>query len=158
MSRLLVAGSLCIVRVVLCLTTPVAAEPRDRSVLQNVPALGMPFSCAETKISLGDLVAKVSTATGVSIAAAPEVADEPLAVVVAAMPARALLEQVAELLDYQWRAQRVDRGQQAALEIYQDLAGKQREEALRQAAVTEAQRRLRQQVQLCVELAGLSHA
>src|SRR5437879_1062838 len=74
-------------------------EPRPRSVLEGVAALEKPVSLSETKIPLGDLVQKVAADTGVALTASPEVADEPVAVVVTQMPAWELLEQLADLLD-----------------------------------------------------------
>ena len=71
-------------------------------MLQGVAALEKPITCTETKIPLGELIQMVAADTGVTLTAAPGVADEPVAVVVRAMPARQLLEQVAKLLDYRW--------------------------------------------------------
>src|SRR5947209_17469876 len=81
-----------------------AAEPeaRSRSVLEGLAALEKPVTYTETKIPLGELVQKVAADSGAPLIAAPEVADEPVAVVVKALPARELLEQAAELLDYRW--------------------------------------------------------
>ena len=60
---------------------------------------------------LGELVPKVSADTGVRLTSAPSVADEPVAVVVKELPARELLEQLADLLDYRW--QRLESGSKA---------------------------------------------
>jgi hypothetical protein len=54
----------------------------------------------ETKIPLGERVQQVAEATGDPVPAAPEVTDEPVAVVVNGLPARKLLEEIAALLDY----------------------------------------------------------
>src|SRR5689334_13811674 len=77
---------------------------RDRRppVLEAVPELARPVTYTETKISLGELVRKVAAETGAPLVAARSVADEPVAVAVSDLPARELLEQLAELLDYQW--------------------------------------------------------
>jgi hypothetical protein len=71
--------------------------------------------------------------------------------VVKAMPARELLEQLADLLDYRWM--REGQRDQPRYEIYQDVAGKQHEEALRQAAVARVLQRLQEQVRRCAEVA-----
>jgi len=115
-----------------------ATGTRHRPVLAEAAGLAKRVTYSETKIPLSELVQKVAVDTGVPLAAAREVADEPVAVVVNSMPARELLEQLADLLDYQWhrisgpRTPNSER-RTPVLEIYQDLASKQREEALRQA-------------------------
>src|SRR5690348_1966801 len=79
------------------------AEPaRERSALEDVAGLETPVTIAEAKIPLGELVARIAAETGVSLRAAREVADEPVALVVREMPARELLEEFAHLLDYRW--------------------------------------------------------
>src|SRR5690348_10293239 len=102
------------------------AGSRHRRVLEEVKELEKPVSFTETKIPLGELVQKVAADTGAPLTAAGEVADEPVAVVVKDLPARELLEQLADLLDYRWTR----KGQEGAwrYEIWQDAAGKQREE------------------------------
>src|SRR5438046_4894343 len=120
-------------------------EDRSRSPLAGVKALENPVSYTETKIPLGELVQKVAADTGAPLSAAPEVGDEPVAVVVKELPARELLEQLADLLDYQWHrvpGRRTPKTQHPSptLEIYQDLAGKQREAALREARVREVEK------------------
>src|SRR5712692_8464100 len=77
----------------------VRAEMRPRSVLEGAPGLEKRVTYSETKIPLGELVAKVAADTGVPLRAAPAVADEPVAVVVQSFPAHELLEQLADLLD-----------------------------------------------------------
>jgi hypothetical protein len=111
--------------------------------LEAVPDLEKPVTYRETKIPLGELLRKVAADTGVSLAAAKEVADEPVAVVVSEMPARKLLKELAELLDYQWSRSAGDEG---GYLIWQDAASKQREEALREAAIEERERRFQEQV------------
>jgi hypothetical protein len=132
-----------------------AAEPgsRPRSPFEGVAALAKPMSYTETKIPLGELVQKVAADTGMKLVASPEVADEPVAVVVKDLPARELLDQVADLLDYLWSR----RGKPGAerYEIWQDLAAKQREEALRQAARAEVERRLGEEVTRFAAVAAL---
>src|SRR6478672_7444885 len=93
----------------ICCTVSVAfpgwgagARERSRSVLEGVAGLEKPITYCETKIPLGELVQRVAEETGVRLTAAPEVADEPVAVIVNALPARELLAQLARLLDYQW--------------------------------------------------------
>src|SRR3954451_14253743 len=115
---------------------PVAAH---RSPLESVRALEKAVTYTQTKIPLGELVQKVAADTGVRLAASADVADEPVAVVVREMPARELLEQVAELLDYQWARH----GKEGArrYEIWQDLASREREEALRQSVLREIENR-----------------
>ena len=103
---------------------------------------------AEEKIALAELVEKVAAETKVALTAHVDVADEPLAIYVKDMPARELLEQVAELFDYRWSRRATattgarkngdaDRGRWPVVgvappryEIWQDVASKQREEAL----------------------------
>src|SRR5262245_20004078 len=79
------------------------APTRPRSVFEGMPELRKPVTYNETKIPLGDLVAKVAQDTGARLSASKEVADEPVVVAVKELSARELLEQVAELLDYRWR-------------------------------------------------------
>jgi hypothetical protein len=88
------------------------------------------------------------------VAAAQEVADEPVAVVVKEFPARELLEQLADLLEYRWSR----RGRTGAwrYEIWQDLHSRQREEALRQGIAGDLEQRFRDEVALCAEMAALS--
>ena len=71
-----------------------AAEtpPARTSVLEGVGALDKLVAYSDTKIPLGELVQKVAADTGVTLTAAPDVADEPVAVVVKDLPARRLLE------------------------------------------------------------------
>jgi hypothetical protein len=147
-----------------------AAEPnpRPRSPLEGVAALEKPISLAETKIPLGELVQKIATETGVSLTATPAVADEPVALAVKAMPARRLLEEIADLLDYLW-LRRTGKGVSTSagppvsgagtaptFEITQDLAAKQREEKLRQAVYAAIEKQFREQVQQYARLAELS--
>lgn len=124
------------------------------SVLGSVRALETPVTLTETKIPLGELVQKVGAETGVSLTAAPGVADEPVAVVARALPARRLLEQLAELLDYQWRR----RGREGAwqYEIWQDSASRQREVSLRRAVLADVERRFDEEVRRYMEIAALS--
>src|SRR5205823_4112757 len=141
---------------------PAVAAEHSPSALEGVAALEKPVTHSETKIPLGELVQKVAAETGVTLRTSRDVADEPIAVVVKDLPARVLLEQLADLLDYRW-ARRQQRaadgprpgpdpprpasGQQPApehsisatpeappfvCEIYQDQASKQREQRLRQ--------------------------
>src|SRR5262249_36195127 len=120
------------------------ASPRSSSVLGDVRQLETPGSLSEAKIPLGELLQKGAAATGAPLTAAPEVADEPVAVVVNGLPARKLLEELAALLDYRW-CRRGAAGPSPApraavrrpldtrgprYEIWQDLASKQREAAL----------------------------
>jgi hypothetical protein len=150
----------CRIALLLCLASlalpGLAAEPasRPRSVLQGVSALDKPVTYTETKIPLGELVQKVATDTGVKLTATQDVADEPVAVVVKELPARELLEQLADLLDYRW-GRRIRRGA-PSYEIWQDLKSKQREAALRDALLGAAEKELREQVRRAVEIAGLS--
>src|SRR5438093_10452821 len=82
----------------------VGAAPEGRPVdpLAAVKELDKPVTYTETKIPLVELIAKVAADTGVTLTAAREVADEPVAVVVNWMPARELLRQLADLLDHRW--------------------------------------------------------
>jgi hypothetical protein len=146
-------------------------ESRPRSVLTHAPGLEKRVTYSETKIPLGEIIARVAADTGVPLTAARDVADEPVAVVVTDFPARELLEQLADLLDYHWsrRGQRPTLNAAAAqrlkartperpirYEIWQDLASKQREEALRQALYAGGVQRLQEQLALCRELGGKS--
>jgi hypothetical protein len=147
------------------------ARQRPRSVLEGAPGLEKRVTYSETKIPLGELVARVAAETGVSLRAARDVADEPVAVVVREIPARELLDQVADLLDYRWsrrspNAERPTTNAQSthaprgnptpAFEIWQDLASKQREEALRRAAREAVEQQFQKELQSCQELAALS--
>jgi hypothetical protein len=138
----------------LALSATGAELVRERSVLKDVAGLETPVTITEAKIPLGELVARIATETGVSLRAAREVADEPVALVVRDMPARELLEEFAHLLDYRWSR----RGKREAwrYEIGQDVAAKQREEALRQAIYAGTEKRFRQEVQQHIEMAVLS--
>src|SRR4051794_9611669 len=93
--------------------------PRHHRVLEAVKGLEKPVSYTETKLPLGELVEKVAADTGAPLTAAREVADEPVAVVVKDLPARELLEQLADLLDYRWSR----KGEEGAwqYEIWQDV-------------------------------------
>src|SRR5436309_1697582 len=74
---------------------PLGAAARGASVLEGAAGLEKPVSYSETKIPLGELVTRVAAETGAPLRAAPDVADEPVAVVVTALPARELLQQLA---------------------------------------------------------------
>jgi hypothetical protein len=148
----------CALAVAACAAEPGA--PRG-SVLKGVTALEKPVTYSETKIPLGELVQRVAADTGASLTAAPEVADEPVAVVVKVLPARELLEQLADLLDYQWHRRlglRTPNTEHRTpnFEIYQDLASKQREAALREARIRDAERRFEAQVRVDAEVAALT--
>lgn len=131
-----------------------ADSPAGRqSPLAGVPGLQRRVSCTEAKTPLGELVRKLSAATGVSLSAAREVADEPVAVVVSDSPASRVLDEVAELLDYRWA--RVSRDGAPRYEIYQDLRGRKQEEALRQAALGDVERRLVQEVGALIQVGSL---
>jgi hypothetical protein len=115
-------------------------------------------------------VQRVAAATGAPLTAAPEVADEPVAAVVNGLPARKLFEELAVLLDYRWRRRGAAGPALAPLaaarrpldtrgpryEIWQDLASKQREEALRRAVLADLLRRFHAEVGQWVALASLS--
>jgi hypothetical protein len=118
-----------------------------------VKALDRAITLSEFRIPLGELVEKVAAETGVSLTTTPEVADEPLVVAVKQLPARELLEQVAELLDFMWSR----RGKEGEwrYEIWQDLASKNREEALRQASAAAAEQRLAEEIRRFAEAASL---
>jgi hypothetical protein len=138
-----------------------AASPpaRERAVLAHVPGLEKPVTCSETKIPLGELVRKVAADTGVPLTAAPEIADEPVAIAVKEYPAHELLEQIADLLDYQWSRRRFRHAgangrEEDGYEIWQDLASKQREEALRAAALAGIEQRFRAELARSVEMAS----
>src|SRR5207247_4021492 len=122
-----------------------------RSALEGIAALEKAVTYTETKIPLGELVAKVAADTGVILTASPDVADEPVAVVVKELPAHELLEQLADLLDYRWMPHSQHRTPNTehrtpAFEIYQDVAGRQREEKLREAADAEIRRRFQDEL------------
>jgi hypothetical protein len=169
--------------------------------LAGAPELEKRVTYSETKIPLGELVARVAADTGVPLTAARDVADEPVAVVVTDFPARELLEQLADLLDYRWsrrtsgvqvfrspgvqgrpdaptarqangasperqntrtpkrpsppehlNTRRPERP--VRFEIYQDLASKQREEALRRAQSAGTEQRFWEEMAICREIAG----
>src|SRR5712692_3820210 len=79
-------------------STANGTSTRQRSALAGVMELDRPVTCAETKISLGELVGRVAAETGTNLTATRDVADEPIAIIVKALPARELLDQLAELL------------------------------------------------------------
>jgi hypothetical protein len=144
---------------------PTAGGGRKPSVLAAVTELSKRVTLAEEKIPLGELVRKLAEETGVPLRATAAVADEPVTVIVTEFPARDLLEQLGELLDYRWRRRTAkDEGAKegkdptAVYEIWQDLAGKQREEALRRAMREEVERRFREQLAAYVEVASLPEA
>src|SRR5690348_13944254 len=59
-----------------------AAQPSHGVVLEELKELDRPVTYTETKIPLGELIQKVAADTGAKLRAAPDVADEPVAVVV----------------------------------------------------------------------------
>ncbi len=131
-------------------------DKRTRSPLADVAALARPVTYSETKIPLGELIQRVAADTGVKLTTSAEVVDEPVAVVVKEMPARELLEQLAEMLDYLW-SQRGKPGEER-FEIWQDVAAKQREEALRNASLAAREQAFRDAVAAYAELSRLSEA
>jgi hypothetical protein len=137
-------------------STGASNEEEAGSALAGVVGLDKPVMYSEAKIPLGELVSKVAVDTGVRLTAARDVADEPVAVVVNALPARQLLQELAALLDYHWSR----RGREGAwrYEIWQDVASKQREEALRKALSSEMEKQFWQDVRQYIEIAALSSA
>jgi hypothetical protein len=154
---------------------------RATSALEGVAGLEKPVTYTETKIPLGELARMVAADTGVPLTAARSTTDTPVAVVVKELPARLLLEQLAELLDYRWSVrsgvqappngqspqQKGDAGPERLnartserpsvyYEIWQDVASKQREEALRQASLADTEQRLGKEIKRLTELAALS--
>jgi hypothetical protein len=170
--RILILGLLAAVAI--WWATPRAclgAAERSPSVLEGVAGLEKPLTFTETKIPLGELVEHVAAETGVVLRTEGEVADEPVAVVVKEIPARELLEQLADLLEYRWRRQPSERAKERGseregspqrptptYEVYQDVAGKQREAALRQATQNAIQARFREEVGRIREMAALPPA
>jgi hypothetical protein len=146
----LIAFPLCLLSFALPVFAAEAGS-RPHSVLQGVAALEKPVTYTETKIPLGELVQKVASDTGARLTAGREAADEPVAVVVKEMPARELLEQLADLLAYRW----VKAGKARAVryEIGQDVAGRQQEAALRAGELDAAEKRLREQIRRYAEMA-----
>lgn len=116
--------------------------------LDGVPGLETPITLSETRISLGELVQKVSGETGATLSASREVADEPVAVVVTEYPARELLRQTAALLDFTWRRK------ESGPEIGQDAAARQRAAAQRAAVIGAARERLQHEIRRIVTLAS----
>jgi hypothetical protein len=158
-----------------------AAEQRPRSALADVAALDKLVTYTEVKIPLGELVRKVAADTGAPLTAARDVADEPVAVIVKELPARELLEQLADLLDYRWSPrQKADGtrerlsekakdlagnsrgstpgagGPPASFEIWQDLASKQREEALRRATAGDVEKRFQESLKRYLEIGAMT--
>jgi hypothetical protein len=132
------------------------APAAHRSGLEGAAELEKRVTYTETKIALGELAERVAADTGARLTVLADVADEPVAVVVHDMPARELLEQVAELLDYQWS--RRGKPGEWRYEIHQDLASKQREEALRQALSARVEQQFRKELATYTEVASLSQA
>jgi beta-lactamase regulating signal transducer with metallopeptidase domain len=132
------------------------ANTTARSVFAGAAELRKPVTYSETKIALSELVQRVAADTGAQLTVLRDVADEPVAVVVKEMPARELLEQVAELLDYQWS--RRGKPGEWRYEIHQDLASKQREEALRQAVFAQIEQQFRKELTRYLEVGSLSQA
>jgi beta-lactamase regulating signal transducer with metallopeptidase domain len=139
-----------------------SARGTERSVFADAAELRKTVSYTETKIALAELIQRVAADTGARLTALPEVADEPVAVVVKEMPAGELLEQLAELLDYQWsrrgQSRSDDRGGEWRYEIHQDLASKQREEALRQAVFAQIEQQFRKELARYMEVGSLNQA
>jgi hypothetical protein len=129
------------------------ASPPQMSVLKNMTELEKPVTYNETKIPLGELVQKVAVDTGVPLAAAQDVADEPVAIAVKEFSARQLLEELAHLLDYRWSRRKRRGGWR--YEIWQDAASKQREEALRQSTHADIEKRFQDEIAHYVEIASL---
>lgn len=82
------------------------------------------------KTPLSEVTAELSRQSGVTLTTRAEVMDEPVVVWVTDQPAREVMRQLAELLDYRWRTSGAPGDQR--YELYQDLKGKRQEEALRQ--------------------------
>jgi hypothetical protein len=157
----------CIIGLLSLASAAACAAERERSLLEAEPELSMPVTFTDSKIPLGELVQRIAAQTGVRLVALPDVADEPVAVVVKAMPARALLEYLARLLDYQWTRRHRPRpptptptrersdNTEWQYEIYQDVASKEREEALRERTAAEIEKRFRERVALTIKTAAL---
>ncbi|HTE18670.1 MAG TPA: hypothetical protein VK689_09865 [Armatimonadota bacterium] len=108
--------------------SPVGAASLTEA-LDGEPRLDKTIDLAMKDEPLADLLARVAKETGAPLKASPEVADERVTLFARSRPAREVLAVVAEHFDYSWvrgTSQGVER-----LTLYQDLAARQREQALR---------------------------
>src|SRR2546421_9426238 len=86
----------------------VACCPAGAQVQKTFPftlddRLAKPVTARWKKITLGDALKEIGTATHVALTADPRVADEPLMASAAQIPARDLLIQIGKLTHFTWR-------------------------------------------------------
>jgi hypothetical protein len=159
--RLLLAA---VALVLSAVSAPAAVEPGPTwnpapavlPVLAADERLQQPVSLRLSRASLSAVLAEVSRQCGVSLQAAPEVADEPAVVSIRSRPAAEVLTHLARLFDFQWRAVPGSRGTKGAYQLYQDRGSRQRERMLRQQEEQRALEALDRELRLLFRLARLS--
>lgn len=135
---------------------PAAPAASTKSVLDDLPGMQRPVTYSEARIPLGELVRRVAAETGVRVYADRTTADEPAAVVVTGMPAARLLNEVARFFDYRWG--REGNPDAWRYRLYQDRKQQEGEQALRNAARADEERRLRIVLNAYVKVGQLSDA
>lgn len=114
--------------VVFALAANAGAASGEASLLEDA-RLAKQVTLKLRKTPLSEVAAELSRQTGVTLRTTAEVADEPAVVWVTEQPAREVMRQLAALLDYRWT--RSGPAGEYRYELYQDLSGRRREEALR---------------------------
>jgi hypothetical protein len=125
---------------------PAAARPD----LADDPRLARPVTLRMVRRPLSAVAAELGRQAEVTLRTSAEVADEPAILVATDQPAREVMRQIALLFNYRW-ARKGEPGH-CAYELYQDLASKGEEAALRRQrharAVAGLQAALRQRGEL----------
>src|SRR5438105_2120383 len=105
-------------------------ERKPPSVLATDPRLRKPITRRDRFLTLQEALVAIGKATGISLRAERQLADEDVILLVHNKPAGEVLEALAETLGYRWRALSRDRAL-PAYEIYQDDAARADETRLR---------------------------
>lgn len=130
----------------------------------NTPAFAAPASSSDARLdkrvhlelektTLGRAVDALARAAGARLTVARDVADEPVLLFAHDQPARTIMDQLAELLDYTWR--RTGTAEQPGYELFQSQRAARAEAALRKQDEDEAIVRLRAALRRRVDLASL---
>jgi hypothetical protein len=127
------------------LPLPALAEPPDEAGLGDNPKLDREVRIVAEGVPVGDLMAAIGKSARLSLRAEPAVADEKVIVLGPPRPLRAILMDIAALLNNSWRHYiNVDGDPQ--LVLYREPRSVRYEEALARSVVDRMQARLDEQV------------
>lgn len=159
--RVVVASLICLLTLTAlgAFSAPAGSSPRAASKksaatteLRGDPRLTKAVALAWADRTLGQALPELGKTLGVSLSADRSVADDQITFFCKERPASDVLPLMASHFGFLWRRQ----GQ--GYQLWQDLAGQQREAALRQAEVQDLLRRVNAQLERIAAMAQLSPA